>query len=62
MNDSLPHMVRDAAAAAIMMFGAMALLLLVTGDYNPAMRPILGSESSPVVELILGIREHLQGK
>ena len=62
MNDSLPRMVGDAAVAAFMTLSAVALILLVTGDYNPAMRPILGSESSPVVELILGIREHLLGK
>ena len=62
MNDSLPRMVGDAAMAAFMAFSAMALILLVTGDYIPVMRLVLGSESSPVVELILGIREHLLGK
>ena len=62
MNDSLPRMVRDAAVAASLTLSAVALILLVTGAYNPAMRPILGGESSPVVELILGIREHLLGK
>ena len=62
MNDSLPRMVRDAAVAAFMTLSAVALILLVTGAYNPAMRPILGGESSPVVELILGIREHILGK
>ena len=62
MNDSLPRMVGDAAVAAFMMFSAVELILLVTGDYNPAMRLILGSESSPVVDLILSIREHLLGK
>ena len=62
MNDSLPRMVRDAAVAASLTLSAVALILLVTGAYNPAMRPILGGESSPVVELILDIREHLLGK
>ena len=62
MNDSLPRMVGDAAVAAFMMFSAVALILLVTGDYSPAMRLVLGDESSSVVNLILGIREHLLGK
>ena len=62
VNDSLPRMVGDAALAALMMFSAVALILLVTGNYNPVMRLVLGSESSPVVELILGIREQLLGK
>ena len=62
MNDSLPRMVGDAALAALMMFSAVALILLVTGDYTPAMRLVLGNETSFTVDLILGIREHLLGK
>ena len=62
MNDSLPRMVGDAAVAAFMMFSAVALILLVTGDYNSAMRLVLGDESSFAVNLILDLREHLLGK
>ena len=37
------------------MINAM-IALVMTGDYTPAMRPLLGEEDSPLVALLLSIR------
>ena len=53
------HLILDTAVMLAAIFTLAALTLLVTGAYVPAMRPILGEESSLAVDLILTIREHL---
>ena len=53
------RLILDTAVMLAAIFTLAALTLLVTGAYVPAMRPILGEESSLAVELILTIREHL---
>ena len=34
------------------------ITLVITGDYVPAMRPLLGEEDSPLVDLLLSVGSH----